>query len=195
MAAPLRARRAVALGWSSWPHTFTLDEARERARRARQLPHDHIDPLVAKQAERTTAALDAARAVTFADCAGQYYDAHEAGWTNAKWRQQFLNTMRDDVHPVIGTLPVAAVDEPLVLKVLSPIWKEKTATARRVRNRVAAVLDFAAAAGYRKGTNPARWEGHLEHLLGGTRQDRRHQAPRGHALQRGRRLPRRATPA
>jgi integrase len=53
----------------------------------------------------------------------------------------------------------------MILKMLTPIWKTKTVTAKRVRNRVAAVLDYAAAAKYRTGTNPARWEGHLEHLL------------------------------
>jgi integrase len=62
-------------------------------------------------------------------------------------------------------LPVGAIDEPLVLAVLKPIWATKTVTAGRVRTRIAAVLDFANAAGYRSGTNPARWEGNLEHLL------------------------------
>jgi integrase len=53
----------------------------------------------------------------------------------------------------------------MILKILQPIWASKTTTARRVRNRVASVLDYAAASKYRAGTNPARWEGHLEHLL------------------------------
>jgi hypothetical protein len=39
-------------------------------------------------------------------------------------------------------------------------------TAQRVRTRIANILDFAAAAGYRSGLNPARWKGHREHLLG-----------------------------
>jgi integrase len=73
--------------------------------------------------------------------------------------------MRDYVYPIIGSTSVSAVDEPLVLKTLAPIWKTKTVTAKRVRNRIGAVLDYAAACKYRTGTNPARWEGHLEHLL------------------------------
>jgi integrase len=48
---------------------------------------------------------------------------------------------------------------------VQPLWGNKTTTAKRLRQRIAAVLDFAAAAGYRSGSNPARWEGHLEHLL------------------------------
>src|SRR5262249_34945946 len=66
---------------------------------------------------------------------------------------------------VIGSVAVAAVDEAMVLKVLTPIWREKTVTAKRLRRKIAAVLDFATAARYRSGINPARWEGHLEFLL------------------------------
>jgi integrase len=146
-------------------HTFNLAEARERARKARQLLADGIDPLDSRKAERDRQAKEAAKSKKFATVAQEYYDAHESSWSNRSWRRQFTATMRDYVYPVIGSLPVAEVDEPLILKILTPIWKEKTVTAKRVRNRIAAVLDFAAAAKYRTGTNPARWEGHLEHLL------------------------------
>src|SRR5215467_11370421 len=53
----------------------------------------------------------------------------------------------------------------LVLKVLEPIWTKKPETASRVRGRMEAVLDWAKARGYRTGENPARWKGHLDHLL------------------------------
>ena len=144
---------------------FNLAEARERAKAARQLLADGIDPLDHRQAERARKALAAAKDVTFKQCAAQYYDAHADGWTSARHRQQFTSSMRDYVYPIIGSTSVAAIDEPLVLKILAAIWKDKTVTARRVRNRIAAVLDYAAACKYRTGSNPARWEGHLEHLL------------------------------
>jgi integrase len=146
-------------------HTVSLAEARARAKAARLQLLDGIDPLEAKRAARADRILEAARAVTFKQCAEKYYAAHEGEWGNAKHRTQFTSTMRDYVFPIIGSLPVDAVDEPLVLKVLAPIWATKTVTARRVRNRIASVLDYAAASKYRTGTNPARWEGHLEHLL------------------------------
>jgi len=146
-------------------HTIGLKEARERAYYARRLLLDGVDPLEAKRAERDRRAAEAARNVTFLQCAELYYTAHADSWTNAKHRTQFPSTMRDYVYPIIGSIAVAAVDEALVLKVLTPIWKEKMPTARRVRNRIASVLDFAAAAKYRSGSNPARWEGHLEFLL------------------------------
>jgi integrase len=53
----------------------------------------------------------------------------------------------------------------LVLKVLEPIWKDKTETGKRVRGRIESVLDWATVRGYRSGENPARWRGHLKHLL------------------------------
>jgi integrase len=146
-------------------HTIGLKEARERAYAARRLLLDGIDPLEAKRAERDRRATEAARNVTFRECAELYYEAHVDSWTNAQHRQQFLNSLRDYAYPIIGSVAVAAVDEALMLKVLKPIWKDKTVTAKRVRNRIAAILDFAAAAKYRSGTNPARWEGNLEFLL------------------------------
>jgi integrase len=146
-------------------HTIGLREARERAYDARRLLLDGIDPLEAKRAERDRRAAEAARNVTFRQCAELYYAAHADSWSNAKHRAQFLSTLRDYAYPIIGSVAVAAVDEALVLRVLTPIWKEKMPTARRVRNRIASVLDYASAAGYRTGTNPARWEGHLEFLL------------------------------
>ena len=58
-----------------------------------------------------------------------------------------------------------AIDTGLVLKVLEPIWTKKPETAGRVRGRIEAVLDWAKVRGYRAGENPARWKGHLDHLL------------------------------
>jgi integrase len=156
--------RARAMGLGPL-HTIGLREARERALTARKLLLDGVDPLDAKRNERDRRAAQEARNVTFRQVAELYYAAHADSWTNAKHRAQFLSTLRDYAYPIIGSVAVAAVDEALVLRVLTPIWKEKMPTARRVRNRIASVLDFASAAGYRTGGNPARWEGHLEFLL------------------------------
>jgi integrase len=65
----------------------------------------------------------------------------------------------------LGDLQVAAIDTALVLKCLEPIWRAKPQTAKRVRGRIEAVLDFASARGFRQGDNPARWRGHLDKLL------------------------------
>jgi integrase len=66
---------------------------------------------------------------------------------------------------VIGKLAVRDVDTGLVLKVLEPLWTDKSETASRVRGRIESILDWAKVRGYRDGENPARWRGHLDHLL------------------------------
>jgi integrase len=146
-------------------HTFSLEEARARARQARQQLADGVDPLDARKAERAERALESAKAMTFADAARQYFDQHEGKWKNRKHRAQFLATLRDYALPVLGRLPVAAIDTGLVLKCIEPIWQSKTETASRVRGRIEAILDWATVRGYRAGDNPARWKGHLGEVL------------------------------
>jgi hypothetical protein len=141
--------------------TFSLEEARRRAHEARQLLADEIDPLDARRAERAKQAA-AARDRTFAAVAKEYFEAHEAGWV-PKHRAGFPGSMKHAVAR--DALPVSAIDEALALSVLQPIWSAKTVTASRLQQRIAGVLDFAKAAGYRSGENPARWKGHLQHLL------------------------------
>lgn len=144
---------------------FSLKEARERARRARQLLADGIDPLEARAQGRAQKALEAARSITFEQAARQYFDQHERKWKNRKHAAQFLSTLQTYAFPKIGRLSVAGIDTGLVLKVLEPIWPDKTETANRVRGRIEGVLDWATVRGYRQGDNPARWKGHLENVL------------------------------
>ena len=83
-----------------------------------------------------------------------YIAAHRAGWSNAETRAQWAATLAQLCLPVIGALPVAAIDTPLVLKVLEPIWTNKTVTAKRLRGRIENVLDWAKARGYRERRQP-----------------------------------------
>jgi integrase len=146
-------------------HTVGLAEARTKARRCREQRLDGLDPLAARQATRTQAKLDAARAMTFQACADAYIAAHKAGWRSAKSLTAWEGTLGAYVHPVFGALPVQAIDTALVTKAIEPIWAEKPETAGRVRGRIEAILDWATARGHRQGENPARWRGHLDKLL------------------------------
>ncbi|MEQ1619290.1 MAG: tyrosine-type recombinase/integrase [Terricaulis sp.] len=154
--------REIGLGSA---HDIPLAEARERATEARKLARDGVDPVEARDAEVARRALETARAMTFRQCAEALIASHEAGWKNAKHRQQWANTLKTYAYPVFGGLPVQAVDVSLVMKAIEPIWKTKTETASRVRQRIESVLDWAAVRGYRQGENPARWRGHLERAL------------------------------
>jgi integrase len=144
---------------------YGLADARARALDARRKRHDGIDPIEARRAERVRQRLDAAKAITFKQCAESYIAAHRAGWRNEKHKYQWCATLSTYAYPVIGALPVQAVDTALVVKVLEPIWTTKSETASRVRQRIENILDFAKVCGYRDRENPARWRGHLDNLL------------------------------
>lgn len=94
---------------------------------------------------------------TFAEAAMATFWQREAGWKNRKHRAQVMSTLKAYAFPVIGNLPVDTIDTPAVLKVLQPIWNEKTETASRLRGRIEAVLARGQVSGYRTGDNPARW--------------------------------------
>jgi integrase len=159
-------RKGKARGMGLGPlHTISLAEARVKAHECRRLLLEGIDPLDAKQQQPTSGRLAEVKALTFQECATRYINSHKAGWKNAKHADQWINTLATYAHPVIGDLPVATVDLPLVMKVLQPIWTTRTETASRLRGRIESVLDWAAVSGFRSGDNPARWKGHLDKLL------------------------------
>jgi integrase len=146
-------------------HTVSLAEARDRARECRGLRLAGKDPIEERKLVREAARLDAARAITFKECAGGYIAAHSAGWRDAKHAAQWPASLGTYVYPHFGALSVQSVDVGLVMKALEPIWTAKPETASRVRGRVESIIDWATARGYRRGENPARWRGHLENLL------------------------------
>ena len=146
-------------------HTLSLAEARERATEARKLRLDGIDPIAHKRARRAALAAADAKAMTFRQCAEGFIRDNEAKWTNAKHRREWEGTLSQYVYPALGSLPVAAIDTPLVLKVIKPLWERVPETASRVRGRIENVLGWATVHHYRTGDNPARWQGHLQHAL------------------------------
>ena len=101
---------------------FTLKEARERARLARQHLADDIDPIEARRARRMQARAEAAKQVSFKEAAEKYVAAHRAGWKSAKHGEQWAARSTTFAYPVIGDLSVAAIETAHVLKVLEPIW-------------------------------------------------------------------------
>ena len=154
--------REMGLGGAA---TFSLAEARERARAARQLLADGADPIEAKREDALQRRMADANIITFDKAADRYIDAHAPGWRNDKHRQQWENTLATYASPIIGDLPVSRVDTAQVLRVLQPIWTTKPETASRLRGRIESVLDWARVQGYREGENPARWKGHLDMTL------------------------------
>lgn len=155
-------RRDIGLG--GYPKT-TLAAARSKADICRGLISKGIDPLEEKNKHKQYKRDEKSNAITFKECALSYIEDHRSGWKNAKHAQQWVNTLTTYAFPMIGKKPVKDITTEDVLKILKPIWKDKTETASRVRSRIELVLDAAKAKQLRTGENPALWRGHLDKLL------------------------------
>lgn len=153
----------------------SLAEARGLAADARKHLAAGSDPIE----ERRTAEVAQRQAVaprTFGAVAADLMTAKSPAWRNAKHRAQWRMTL--DVYAgALHAKPVDVITTEDVLAILMPIWSTKPETASRTRGRIEAVLDAARARGLiAAGTaNPARWRGHLDHLL-----PRRGKLSRGH---------------
>lgn len=155
-------RRDMGLGSTS---IVTLAEARERAIEAKRQVVAGIDPIEARRNEAAAKAVAMARTMTFRQVAEAYVEAMRPGWKNEKHAAQWGATLEAYAYPVLGSLPIGEVDTNLVVQVLDPLWRTKTETASRLRGRIESILDYARVRGYREGENPARWRGHLDHIL------------------------------
>lgn len=143
------------LGLGAYPDV-SLAMARDRAAEARRLIAEGEDPITKKQQ---------ARPKTFREAALELIESKRPGWKNAKHAAQWTATLESYVFPKIGAVQVAKIETTDVISTLTPIWAAKPETANRVRQRIEAVIDYASALGVRSGDNPARWRGHLDHLL------------------------------
>lgn len=148
-------RREMGLG--SYPDT-KLGEVRNDASDYRKLVTKGIDPIEARRTEQIVIP-------TFTTCAARYIRAHRRSWKNTKHARQWVSTLKTYARPEIGTKKVDVITTEDILKILQPIWTNKTVTAKRLQGRIENILDFAAAHKYRDHLNPARWRGHLDKLL------------------------------
>ena len=156
------ARRDIGLG--GFPGV-TLARAREKAREARDKIERGIDPIEERKEAKAALAAAQRRGLTFADATDKYLSAKLDAFKNAKHRQQWENTLATYAKPELGAMLVQDIAVQDVLRVLQPLWTDKTETANRVRGRIEAVLSWATVSGHRSGDNPARWAGNLKELL------------------------------
>lgn len=161
-----RDRKPQEVGLGSVAQGVSLAMARDRAAECRRLVAEGHPPKNWKQPAGT--------APTFGEFADQVISSLESGWRNDKHRAQWRSTIAIYCKP-IHAKPLNEVTTELVLGILQPIWTAKNETASRLRGRIEKVLDAAKAKGYRDGENPARWRGHLDHLL-----PKRQKLQRGH---------------
>lgn len=170
----MRYGKPIAVGLGAYP-TVSLKLARSKAEQVRETLAAGRDPLSEKRAAEAAARQEQSQAKTFDECATEYIADHREEWKNAKHVQQWENTLATYASPILGNKNISEVTTSDVKRVLSPIWKTKNETASRVRGRIEAILDWATAQDMRSGDNPARWKGHLEHLLAKSTPDQRAQ--------------------
>lgn len=137
-------RRDIGLGGLS---LVCLAEAREEAAKLRKVARQGGNPLAERQKAKQLTP-------TFEEAAIEVHKGRASAWRNPKHRAQWINTLRDYAFPKIGKKRVDQIDTADVLNVLAPIWLEKAETARRLRQRISTVMDWARAAGFRSEDNP-----------------------------------------
>jgi integrase len=154
--------RSMGLGSTAF---ISLKDAREAAIQYSKLLHSGVDPIAHRDEARAAKIAESAKSMTFEQCAAAYMTAHRNEWKNEQHAQQWPASLRRYAYPVLGKVTVATIDTALIMKVLEPIWQEVPETASRLRGRIESILDWATVSELRRGDNPARWSGHLEHLL------------------------------
>ena len=115
------------------------------------------DPLADKRNDR--------EGLTFSGAVDKYLAVKLSEFRNEKHRKQWRSTLDTYAKPSLGSKLVSEITVQDVLRVLEPIWKDKTETASRLRGRIENVLSWATVAGHRMGDNPARWKGNLSEML------------------------------
>jgi integrase len=147
-----------------------LAEARELARAARRLVTLGADPIERRreteQVERDAVIRDKASRMTFRQCADAYLSAHMGSIDSDTHRHQWRVSL-DLASTAFGDVAVGSIDTAAVVKFIEPISRTTLNTALRHRQRVETILDWATVHKFREGDNPARWDGHLEHVFPG----------------------------
>jgi len=139
-------RKDIGLGSAK---TVSLADARDAAFMTRKKLAQGVDPVAERKQERSTVP-------TFRDAADMVHKEHQEGWKNGKHQKQWLATLETYAFPSLGNRLVSEIEGPAIRDVLAPIWLSKPETARRVRQRIGTVLDWAYAKGFRSSEAPMR---------------------------------------
>ena len=124
----------------------SLAEAREKAFTNRKIARSGGDPRTERHKVRDIP--------TFAEAAARVLEQKRPGWRSGKHPEDWISSLRAYAFPELGHRPVGEITTADILAVLTPIWHGKHVTARRVRQRIGAVMKWAVAMGLRP-DNPA----------------------------------------
>jgi integrase len=155
-------RREIGLG--GYPEV-SLGRARERAAEAKDAIRRGVDPVEERKAAKAALAAAQRQGVTFTRAFENYAATKLPELSTERYRDQWRAVMEKHALRELGNMLVRDITRADVLRVLTPIWETRTETATKVRQRIEKTLDYAKAAGYRTGENPAAWRGNLELAL------------------------------
>ena len=128
---------------------LTLAEVRDKASQTRRAIKVERRDVLAERKDEVAAK------VTFREAAKLYHAENEAGWKSAIYARQWLASLENYAFPKLGSVPTGGITAADIIGVLTPIWQEIPETARQVRNRICAVLDYAHAKGWRSTEAPS----------------------------------------
>ena len=138
-------RRDFGLGSTS---SLSLAQARAEAAGLRE-------KVKASEPIRTEAAAPEPVIPTFEDAVRHCHDALKSGWSNGKHCDGWLASLENHVFPALGNISVSDINSLVVRDALAPIWLVIPETARRILQRIGAVLDFAHYRGLASGRDVA----------------------------------------
>lgn len=159
-----RGRKKREIGLGAYPEILP-GAARDRAREAKAKLEAGVDPIAEKKVAQAALMAAARRGMTFAEAWDKFATEKVKEFSTDRYRAQWRATVDSYAMPELGKMLVQDIGLQDVLRVLKPIWDEKTVTAVKVRERLEKVLAYATVQGYRTGDNPARWRGNLDMVL------------------------------
>ncbi len=159
-----RGRKKREIGLGAYPDVLP-GAARDKAREAKAKLEAGIDPIAERKAKQTALIAAARRGMTFAEAWQKFAAEKIKEFSTDRYREQWQRTVEIYALPELGKMAVQDIGLQDVLRVLTPLWDDKTVTAVKVRERLEKVLAYATVQGYRAGDNPARWKGNLDMVL------------------------------
>lgn len=159
-----RGRKKREIGLGAYPDVLP-GMARDKAREAKAKLEAGIDPIAEKKAAQGALVAAGRRGLTFAVALDRCATEKVKEFRSVKYCEQWKATITKYAVPKLGEMLVQDINLQDILKVLQPIWTEKTETASKLRQRIEKVLAYATVAGHGTGDNPARWGGNLDMIL------------------------------
>lgn len=159
-----RGRKKREIGLGPYPDVLP-GAARDKAREAKAKLEAGIDPIAERRATQAALIASQRRGMTFAEAWEKFAAEKVKEFSTDRYREQWQRTVEIYALPELGKMAVQEIGLQDVLRVLTPLWDDKTVTGVKVRERVEKVLAWATVHGYRTGDNPARWKGNLDMVL------------------------------